>query len=651
MLPLLSRILDTKAEPVSVLYIAPLKALLNDLRERLETLLEPLALRVAVWHGDVSDARRRKIATEPPDILLATPESIEVLLSFANDARRALLRGVRTVVVDEAHVFFGDLRGTHLLAVIERLAQYAEHDLQRIALSATVGNPKDLAQWLRGSSQAQMRVCAVPKDPSRVERFEVRYAPRQVDILEYLAGLRAEKVVTFVPSRRDVETISRALLDRKERAWPHHSAISAASRRETEAAFRDTDRGVLVATSTFELGVDIGGLDRVVQVDAPSTVSAMAQRLGRTGRRPGTIASMTFLARKTETLLLALALLRLHAQGWIEPLEPPSKPYLVLVQQILANVIQTGGLPKTLLIERLSTNAAFTKIGAADVARIVEALFESGALQLLDERVQLAPKVERRFSFRNFGDLASVFTSDSTVDVVNRDQVVGFVQRWYLERVSRQTEPTFLLSGSPWAIKHWDQRKGIVEVVRAEHARAPVFLGGAMELSEVVGKSIQAVLAAPDSTMLPPGASLDPSAESLWKAASAQSAAHAFPAAQSQLKRLAGTVRLTTYAGLRINRTIAIMLIREGITIVSCSNIAIAFKSIDSDEDIAGMIATFYESRVASALDAADTDTLGSRLKFIDLLPPRIQHEAIIDAFTDLRGAIDVLRRGVSFAP
>jgi Lhr-like helicase len=299
------------------------------------------------------------------------------------------------------------------------------------------------------------------------------------------------------------------------------------------------------------------------------------------------------------------------------------------------------------LIERLATNSAFAKIGAADVARIVEALFESGALQLIDERVQLAPKVERRFSFRNFGDLASVFTSDSTVDVVSRDQVVGFVQRWYLERVSRQTEPTFLLSGSPWAIQHWDQRKGIVEVVRAERARAPIFLGGAMELSEVVGKSIQAVLAAPDSTLLPPDASLDPSAALIWKGASDQSASSTILSDQNVLKRLAGTVRLTTYAGLRINRTIAIMLIHEGATIVSCSNFAIVFKSPDTDEDIARMIATLDESRATSALQAVDADTLGTRLKFIDLLPPRIQHECVIDALTDLRGALTILRAGV----
>ncbi len=218
-LPLASRILELRFAPISILYIAPLKALLNDLYERLEVLLEPLALRVAVWHGDVGSAKRRGISREPPDVLLATPESIEVLLSFAPAERRTLIAGVQTVVLDEAHVFFGDDRGTHLLAIIERLAQYAGRDLQRIALSATVGNPHDLAYWLRGSSQRTMHVCTGPKDLARIERFEVRYTPLSSDVLDFFDSLRVEKAIVFVPSRRDTETHTAALNARGQRAW------------------------------------------------------------------------------------------------------------------------------------------------------------------------------------------------------------------------------------------------------------------------------------------------------------------------------------------------------------------------------------------------------------------------------------------------
>jgi hypothetical protein len=267
-----------------------------------------------------------------------------------------------------------------------------------------------------------MRICTIPKDAARIERFDVRYAPEVSDLLEFFEELRNEKAIIFVPSRRDVETLTAALVTREHTAWAHHSAISASSRRDTETAIREAPRGLLIATSTFELGIDIGDLDRIAQIDAPATVSAMIQRLGRTGRRAGAEAKMTFLVRKTEPLVLALALLHLHAQGWIEPLESPAKPFIVLIQQILANLIQTGGMPKALLVSRLAANAAFAKLTHDDVLRFVDALVETNAIEAVDERLHLGSSTERRFGHRNFGELASLFTSDPVVcfDVARR---------------------------------------------------------------------------------------------------------------------------------------------------------------------------------------------------------------------------------------
>ncbi len=642
MLPLASRILEHGLKPISVLYIAPLKALLNDLRERLEILLEPLSLRVAVWHGDVSSAKRRGIAREPPDILLATPESIEVLLSFAADERRALIAGVQTVVIDEAHVFFGDDRGTHLLAIIERLAQYADRDLQRIALSATVGNPKDLARWLHGTSHKTMRICTIPKDPARVERFDVRYTPRADDLLSFFDDLRNEKVIVFVPSRRDAETLTASLVARRHTAWAHHSAISAASRRDTEAAIREAPRGLLVATSTFELGIDIGNLDRIVQIDAPATVSAMIQRLGRTGRRAGTEARLTFLARKSEPLVLALALLRLHGQGWIEPLESPAKPFIVLIQQILANLIQTGGMPRALLVTRLVSNAAFAKLAQEDVSRFVDALMQNHVIEAVDERLQLAPKTERRFGYRNFGELASSFTSDPVVEVVSQEAVIGSVQRWYVERVAALPEPTFLLGGKPWRVRQWNQRAGTVDVVPAQRARAPVYLGGAIELSYTVGMSMKAVLDGHDDLRLPLGTLVAPEAVAVLAAAERMSAEDAEDG-HPDIRRHGGKVRILTYAGAKINKTIALVLAHSGLSIISASNIALAFETESSDEETWDLLASIDEDRVLRALVEIDLSSLQVSSKFLNLLTDTTRRETILAAATDVEGALKVL--------
>jgi ATP-dependent Lhr-like helicase len=643
-LPLASRILEHRCKPISVLYIAPMKALLNDLRERLETLFDPLALRVAVWHGDVSSAKRRGITREPPDVLLATPESIEVLLSFAADERRALIAGVQTVVIDEAHVFFGDDRGTHLLAIIERLAQYADRDLQRIALSATVGNPRDLARWLHGTSRGTMRVCTIPKDPARVERFDVRYTPRLLDILEYFDALRNEKAIVFVPSRRDAETLTAALVARGQTAWAHHSAISATSRRDTEAAIREAPRGLLVATSTFELGIDIGDLDRIVQIDAPATVSAMVQRLGRTGRRAGTEARMTILARKTEPLVLALALLHLHAQGWIEPLEPPAKPFLVLIQQILANLIQTGGMPKALLVSRLAANAAFAKLTHDDVLRFIDALVDSNAIEAVDERLHLAPSTERRFGYRNFGELASLFTSDPVVEVVSHDAVIGSVQRWYLERVASLAEPTFLLGGAPWRVRQWNRHAGTVEVVRAERARAPVYLGGPIELSYVVGMAMKAVLGGLNELQLPPATHVATKAVTALADAQRATAEGCVDGNDNALRRNGKTTRIVTYAGAKINKTIALVLGRSGLSIMSASNISVAFETDRSDDELRHVLASLDEDHVMCALREVDLSTLRVSSKFLDLLTESARRETILATATDAGGALRILQ-------
>jgi ATP-dependent Lhr-like helicase len=643
-LPLASRILEHRLEPISVLYIAPLKALLNDLRERLETLLEPLALRVAVWHGDVSSAKRRGIAREPPDILLATPESIEVLLSFAADERRALIAGVQTVVIDEAHVFFGDDRGTHLLAIIERLAQYAERDLQRVALSATIGNPKDLARWLHGTSRRTMRICTIPKDAARIERFDVRYAPEVSDLLKFFDELRSEKAIVFVPSRRDVEMLTSALITRQHTAWAHHSAISASSRRDSETAIREAPRGLLVATSTFELGIDIGNLDRVVQIDAPATVSAMMQRLGRTGRRAGAETRMTFLARKTEPLVLALALLHLHAQGWIEPLESPVKPFIVLIQQILANLIQTGGVPKALLISRLASNAAFAKLAHDDILRFVDALVETDAIEAVDERLHLGSSTERRFGYRNFGELASLFTSDPVVEVVSRDAVIGSVQRWYLERVASLPEPTFLLGGTPWRVRQWNRHTGTVEVVRAERARAPVYLGGPIELSYDVGMAMKAVLECTNDLQLPLATQVAPEATSVLAQAQRTTAEFCIDGCKSALRRHGKKIRVVTYAGAKINKTIALVLEHCGLSIISASNTGIGFETECSDEEIHLVLASIDESRIRRALSEIDLSALHVSSKFLSLLTDSTRREAVLATATDAEGALRSIR-------
>src|SRR5262249_3043974 len=268
-------------------------ALLNNVLPRLQTYTGWLGRRAALWHGDVNASARRSILREPPDLLLTTPESIEAMLVSTNVDHRKAFGALRAVIVDEVHAFAGDDRGWHLLAVLERLARLADRDLQRIGLSATVGNPEHLLGWLQGTGQGRRPAVLVnPSPAARVPEgavdVEIDYVGSIPNAAKVIAGLhRGEKRLVFCDSRRLVEELGAALQERGIRTYLSHASLSAEERQRSEHAFASERDCVIVATSTLELGIDVGDLDRVIQLNAAPSVASFLQRIGRAGRRDG----------------------------------------------------------------------------------------------------------------------------------------------------------------------------------------------------------------------------------------------------------------------------------------------------------------------------------------------------------------------------
>src|SRR5664280_1244887 len=217
--------------------------------------------------------------------------------------------------------------------------------LQRVGLSATVGNPQALLRWLQGPRADTRRatVVAPPSPPSRPAELELDYVGTIANAATVIASLHAgEKRLVFADSRRTVETLAARLRDRGTQTFVSHSSLSADERRQAEQAFVEARDCVIVSTSTLELGVDVGDLDRVLQVGAPRTLAALLQRLGRSGRRAGTTRSMLVLATDDDELLRAAGLLQLDAEGCVEPVVAPSRPLHLLAQQLLALCLQHG---------------------------------------------------------------------------------------------------------------------------------------------------------------------------------------------------------------------------------------------------------------------------------------------------------------------
>lgn len=324
--PVISQMLTEGWDGLSVLYVSPIRALLNNQEQRLQKYFSLVGRRAACWHGDTTQGERKRILADPPDCLLTTPESLEAILVSTKINHREFFKSVQAVVIDELHAFAGDDRGWHLLSVFARIRKLADRDLQRIGLSATVGNPAEMLVWLSSGSERQRQVVAPAPVAKQAPDVQLDYVGSLQNAAKVISLLhQGEKRLVFCDSRSRVEQLALLLRERQIDTFVSHSSLGLEERRAAEEAFAQKQNCVIVATSSLELGLDVGDLDRVIQIDAPTTVSSFLQRMGRTGRRAGTRSNCLFLATSDEGLLRAAALLDLWGRGFVEPVHAPPK--------------------------------------------------------------------------------------------------------------------------------------------------------------------------------------------------------------------------------------------------------------------------------------------------------------------------------------
>jgi ATP-dependent Lhr-like helicase len=494
--PVLSLICSENWTGLSVLYVCPLKALLNNLHQRLDRYCRMVGRRCELWHGDIGPSQRNRIKSDPPDILLTTPESLEVMLISVKADGREMLRGVRVVVVDEIHAFAGDDRGWHLLAVLERIGRLAGRELQRIGLSATVGNPEQLIQWLSGHCEGDRRVIQ-PTAPGSAPEAEVQ--------LDYVGSLqnaaivisrlyRGEKRLVFCDSRSRVEDLGNELRSLGVSVFLSHSSLGADERRTSEQAFAQAQDCVIVATSTLELGIDVGDLDRVIQIDAPRSVASFLQRLGRTGRRNGTTRNCLFLATSEDALLRAGALLELWKSHFVEPVSPPARPLHLFAQQLMALALQEGGIGVRDWQTWLHRLPCFAKEEQGILDSIVRHLVENRILYSDGSRLSFGDAGEERYGRRHFLELVSVFTSDPVFKVMHGVQELGSVDRITFLR-HREEEPVVLsLGGRSWLVTSLDWTRREAFVVPAESKGKSQWQSGRIGMSGKFARASHALL-------------------------------------------------------------------------------------------------------------------------------------------------------------
>ena len=322
-LPILSVLADDPGGSVRALYISPLKALINDQFDRLESLCEDLEVPVARWHGDVAASQKKKLLQKPAGVLIITPESLEALFVLRGSSVHGLFERLAWVVVDELHAFLGSERGKQLQSLLHRVELAVHRRVPRIALSATLGDLSLACGFLRpGGGDAVRRIeSAGIGQELKIQVRGARVTPPQVstaqaaqrekegkppELEELVTGdaleislhlfekLRGGHHLIFANARAAVELYADLLRRHCENMglpiefWPHHGSLSRELRQETEAAIKDRSRPAsAVCTTTLELGIDVGAIESVAQIGPPPSVASLRQRLGRSGRQGG----------------------------------------------------------------------------------------------------------------------------------------------------------------------------------------------------------------------------------------------------------------------------------------------------------------------------------------------------------------------------
>jgi len=640
--PLLSLMHDEGREPVSVIYVAPIRALLNNQESRLRALTGLIGRSAGKWHGDVGQAARKRMRRDRPDILAITPESLEAMFLSTSAPPSLMLGNVRAIVIDEVHSFAADDRGSHLVSLIERITRLSKHDIQRIGLSATVGDPDDIVAWLSGSSKRPTVVVdpGTARGQSKLMIDHVLSMPNAALLTERLyPGTRR---LVFVDSRRGVEQLGHELALRGVDVYLSHSSLALSARASAEAAFTEGTNCVIVATSALELGLDVGDLDHVIQIDAPSKVSSFLQRMGRTGRRSGTTANCTFLCLEEEHVLRAASLLELNAQGFVESANASRWAPHVLAQQLIALAMQHRGVPTLDWWTCVEGCSAFAEISFETRKSIEQHMLQENILIEVDYRLVLGERGQRLYGAKNFLELYAVFSTPSAFRVLHGANEIGTVDAFFLQDEDRRSA-AFVLAGRPWFILNVNWKAATCEVEPADNGVLPKWYGRPILLSYALCQAMRDLLVGEVS-------------RPWWSKRAAAVIAQLreeftfLGADPSPLVRGSdGVVKWWTFAGGRGNRLLTSALRAKLGEKISSNNEAIRFSDEAAESDVA-IRQAIRELAIGAPLtweDAAkwtEVSASGRVSKFQPCLPEDVERELVARDSMDLGDALTALK-------
>lgn len=584
-LPALTHLLAAGGEGL-IVYISPLKALINDQFGRLERLCEQLEVPVWPWHGDVSASTKTRFLTKRSGVLLITPESLEALLCNRGSSVTAIFGRLTFFVVDELHAFIGSERGKQLQSLMHRIERALTRQVPRIGLSATLGDMKLAGAFLRpGTDPAQVNSATAGSElkllikgyeeplvvKAEDEDDEEPVTPAQI-AAHLFKVLRGTNNLIFPNSRRQVERYTHLLntLCELEKVpnefWPHHGSLSKEIRFETEAALKQKELpATAICTNTLELGIDIGAVKSVCQIGPPPSVASLRQRLGRSGRRKGEPAILRGYcvedqlgpnASIRDTLRLdtvqTAAMISLLTEKWFEPPRVQGVHLSTLVQQLLSAIAQNGGATAGELYALFcGPGCPFAGLSKQEFVDLLRHLGQKELLVQDSSGVLLHGRVGEKFV--NHYSFYAAFSSDEEFRVVASGKALGTLP------VDQMLLPgqRILFAGKTWRVEEVDEEQKTIYVTRTKGGVPPLFSGGIGRTHTKVRQRMRELLEGSEVPHF-----LDPTAQKFLAQARETYARHSL--ATAFVLDQGREVVLLTWLGDAANEAIACLLVRRG---------------------------------------------------------------------------------------
>ncbi len=660
-LPIISDMLTTPEKGITCLYIGPLKALINDQFMRVEELCEKTKLPVHKWHGDVSGSKKKKVRTSPKGILLLTPESLESIFINHTFSLYEMFSNLKYIVIDEMHSFIGEERGIHLKSLILRLNKITKKDMRVLGLSATLGDIYKAGQWMTENLNKSFDLINDTEDKKSVSYMILSYLIKAEETLsdenpyeevanDIFNSFKDKTSLIFGNNKSKLEFLADMINEKaKSIAYKnpfrvHHGSLSKFEREIVEDELKSDKVISVFCSSTLEMGIDVGDVSIIGQIESPWSVNSLVQRLGRSGRKDGESSIMkvfitenemsshiSILDKINENLIQSIALTELMIEKWIEPPVINKIHFSTLVHQILSLITQFGGASPLNLYSNLIKEGAFPNVSQSDFIEILKGL---GQGKLIEQTPKgdlilgmLGEKIVRNYNFY------SVFKSPDEIKVIFKGKVIGTI----LNDPGIVVENYLVLAGKRWKIIEIIKEKKEIIVKKAKGKKIPEFNRSSTPMiHKKVREKMKKVLIEETNYIY-----LNSRGKEMLS--SARKSFSRLEKKQQEFSIEGKSIIWFTWTGTKINLTLFALTKYYLKMDVEMRNVALIFTKIKLEEIKEKLNSTLKEH--PSSLELSRLFPLKSFEKYDDFLTEELKAISFANNYLDLEGALELIKK------